>query len=348
MVRNLAALLIVAWCSADALAADWAQKMFKVTRHDFEHVAFGAKTEYLFEVQNLYEEDVHLADVRTSCGCTTPSISKNTLKTWEKGEIVARFNTGSFIGQRAATITVTIDKPFFAEVQLNVSGFIHNDVEFTPGAISFGDVDQGVGAEKQVTVKHHGLGKWAVTDVRSANANLEVELSDAMRLADGVAYRMTVRLKNSAICGYINDSLSLVTDDPRLPTVPVLVEGRVVPALSVSPSPLFVGVVEPGKTVNKQIVVKAKKPCKILSIQCANQAFQFKPPTGDAKTIHLLPITFKAGETPGDVENSIEIETDLPAGGKTTCLVRGSIKAPEPAEPANPANPTEKIKTAQQ
>ena len=33
--------------------------------------------EFAFEAQNLYEEDVHIADVRTSCGCTTPTITSS-------------------------------------------------------------------------------------------------------------------------------------------------------------------------------------------------------------------------------------------------------------------------------
>ena len=51
-----------------------------------------------------------------------------TLKTYEKGAIIAHFNTDTFSGQRGATLTVTIDKPFYAQVQLHVSGFIRTDV----------------------------------------------------------------------------------------------------------------------------------------------------------------------------------------------------------------------------
>ena len=67
--------------------------MFAATSHDFGHVARGAKAEFAFELQNVYEEDIHILDVRTSCGCTTPTITKPTLKTWEKGSIVATLNT---------------------------------------------------------------------------------------------------------------------------------------------------------------------------------------------------------------------------------------------------------------
>src|SRR5262245_10828194 len=60
-------------------AKEWAQKMFPTTSHDFGHVARGSKAEFAFEIQNLYEEDVHIADVKTSCGCTTPTVTKATL-----------------------------------------------------------------------------------------------------------------------------------------------------------------------------------------------------------------------------------------------------------------------------
>src|SRR5205814_4693350 len=136
------AILALAFVPA-ASAKEWAQKMFQETSHDFGHVARGAKAEFAFELQNVYEEDVHIADVRTSCGCTTPTITKSTLKTWEKGTIVATLNTRSFVGQRNSTLTVIIDKPFYAEVQLTIAGTIHSDVDFQPGVAALGDIEQG-------------------------------------------------------------------------------------------------------------------------------------------------------------------------------------------------------------
>ena len=61
-----------------ANAQEWARKMFEVRSHDFGSVARDAKTEYEFVLQNIYEEDVHIASVRASCGCTTPSITNHT------------------------------------------------------------------------------------------------------------------------------------------------------------------------------------------------------------------------------------------------------------------------------
>ncbi|MBI2479744.1 MAG: DUF1573 domain-containing protein [Planctomycetia bacterium] len=88
-------------------AQEWATKMFKTTSHDFGYVARGAKAEFAFEFENLYEEDLHVASVRSSCGCTTPTITKRDLKTFEKSTIVATYNTRSFLGQKKVTFAAT-------------------------------------------------------------------------------------------------------------------------------------------------------------------------------------------------------------------------------------------------
>ena len=79
----------IAFCAAalssclvsDSLAQQWAQKMFNKTSHDFGSVARGSDTVYKFEVTNLYKQTMHLVGVRTSCGCTTPTIDNPVIKT---------------------------------------------------------------------------------------------------------------------------------------------------------------------------------------------------------------------------------------------------------------------------
>jgi hypothetical protein len=328
MLRNLVLAIVVGLAGSaagTAAAKEWAQKMFAVTTHEFGHVARGSKTEFAFEIQNLYEEDVHIADVRSSCGCTSPTITKATLKTWEKGSIIATLNTKAFLGHRTSTLTVVIDKPFPAEVNLNISGYIHSDVDFQPGSVAFGDVPQGAGAVQEIAVTYYGRGAWQITDVRSANEHLEVELSEPRRLAGGLAYKMQVKLREDAPAGPIAETLTLLTNDQRLPSVTVAVEGRVVPPLSVSPASLFLGVLKPGQVVTKQLVVTGRQPFKVLGVKCADAAFAFK--TNDtAKKVHLIPVTFTAGDGGGEIEQTIEIETDLPSGGTASCAARGTIQ----------------------
>src|SRR5437588_4476785 len=262
--------------------------MFAATSHDFGHVARGAKAEFAFDLQNVYEEDIHIADVRTSCGCTTPTITKPTLKTWEKGAIVASLNTRSFVGQRNSTLTVVIDKPFYAEVPLTIAGFIHSDVDFQPGSISFGEVEQGTPAEQQVAVTYRGNVNWQITDVRSANTSFEVELSEPVRQPGQVTYKMKVHLKADMPAGFLQDQLTILTNDPRMKTVALPIEGRIMPPLSISPSPLLFGTLAPGQTATKPIVLTGKQPFKVLAIGTDGGSLQFKVAPDVSKKVHLV------------------------------------------------------------
>jgi hypothetical protein len=307
----LAGVLVLA-SVASASAQEWARKMFEATSHDFGAVARGAKVEYRFKLSNIYEEDVHISGVHSSCGCTSPQISKDTLKTYEEGAIVAVFNTRSFTGQKSATVTVNIDKPFPAEVQLHVSGYIRSDIVVYPGEAEFGSIDQGSGAEKKLEVNYAGRNDWKIVQVKTGNPHLVASVAETQRGNGNVSYQLQVRLKPDAPAGYFKDQITLVTNDSRSTEVPVEVEARIIAEVTLSPSSLFLGVVKPGQKVTKQLVVQAKKPFKIKAVHCDDTSFEAK--IDDAsKTVHVVPITFTAGDKSAKIERKIRIETDLGA-----------------------------------
>ena len=325
-------LLAVAGCGLPhpVQAQDWAQKMFSVTSHNFGTVAKGSKTEFRFVYRNLYEEDVHVQSVRTSCGCTSPAITKKLVHTHETGEIVATFNTRTFQGQHGATLTVTFDQPFYAEVQLRVAGNIRGDVTFDPPSINLGNVDLGSGAEQRVRVTHVGASPWQITDVRSANSNFEVVLSQPQHTGAQSVYDLTLRLKQSAPAGYINDQLILVTNDPRATQIPMDVEGRIVAEVTVSPQVLALGTVSAGGSVTKNIVVRANRPFCVTGIVCSDGCLSCPAKETPAK-VHILPVTFQAGDVGGCIERRLTITTDLGDGAVPIVTVQATVDEPPAA-----------------
>jgi len=313
MLRSSLLVTVVSLAAAfPAAGQEWARKMFKDTSHDFGTVARAAKAEFLFEFSNLYLEDVHVSNVRSSCGCTSVRVENPSLKTYEKSAIVATFNTKSFQGSRRATLTVTFDKPFYAEVQLQVTGVIRTDVVLDPGSVQLGTLEQGTPAECKVAVNYAGRSDWKIVEVRSPNPHLRGEVVERSRSGGQVGYELVVRLDNDAPLGYLGDYLLLVTNDYQPLQIPVAVEGRISASVTVSPASLFLGVVAPGQTVTKQLVVKAAKPFRIVSIACDDKSFSFETAGADVpKTLHLVPVTFTAGENAGKVSNTIRIETDM-------------------------------------
>jgi hypothetical protein len=307
---NVAVAFLVS--SAVCSGQEWARKMFDASSHDFGAVARGAKVEYRFVFSNLYEEDIHVAGVRSSCGCTTPTVTKDTLKTYEKSAVVATFNTRTFLGQRSATLTVTIDQPFYAEVQLRVEGYIRSDIVLNPGGAEFGKVDQGSAAAKTISITYAGRNDWKILDVKPASDYIDAEFVETSRGGGQVAYELTVNLKPDAPPGYIKEQLLLVTNDRRASEFPVDIEGRVVSAVTVNPSSLFYGAVKTGARVKKQLVVQAKKPFRITDVSCdAPGSFEFETLDGDkAKNAHRVQVVFTAGDKPGKITYKIRIETD--------------------------------------
>lgn len=316
------AFLVVSLLASSAAAQEWATKLFKQNRHDFGTVARNAKTEFVFEMTNLYREDVHISDVRASCGCTTPSIVVQTLKTGETGGIRARFNSHSFSGQGNATLTVTIDRPQYAEVQLTVSGYIRDDISVNPGQFELGEVDLGAGTRRAVAV-HVGSTDGRIMQLKPGSPLLKATAVERQRAFDGARYDVTVELVSTAPAGDLNTEVLLVTSQGQ---IPVPVTGRVLSPVQVSPALLYVGAAEPGQKVTKQLIVRGKQPFKVLEVVCGDSCFEFKT-TEDAKAMHMIPVTFHAAQQTGKVQHKIDVKTDLGGGASGSCTVWAHVIA---------------------
>lgn len=311
-----AAIAIALFSSAPAMAEAWVAKMFSEREHNFGQVARGADTVYRFNAKNIYKEDIELLSVRTSCGCTSPTIEKKILKTGEIGYVTASFNTRTFTGLHGATLTVEVawsDKGVRrrAETQLRVNGEILGDVVFTPGAVKFDSVDQGKISEQRVGVAYAGRSDWKIVDVRGASNDLEVELMQKQRSGGRVAYDLLVRLKDSAPAGYFNEQLMLVTNDDQNKRIPIHISGRVVPEISVAPEPLLLGHVARGGQISKKVIVRGKKPFRILSVQSDDEeCFHFKN-DDQPRERHVVEIMFDAKKDVGAIVQTIHFATDL-------------------------------------
>lgn len=322
----LAGVLMVHTSSAQSASAkNWAGEMFSGQDHDFNAVGVGAKCEYHFDFKNLYEEDVHVASVRSSCGCTIPSVTKDTLKTHETAAIVAKFNTTSFVGHKEATITVVFDKPYYAEVRLKVKGFIRTDVMFDPAEVNVGEIAAGESAKENVTVTYNGRLNWNITDVRSHCDHLQVQLGKPVRTVGRVQIPMTVTIKPSMPEGDMRHVLTLVSNDPNYPTTDLMIRGRVRPAVSVSPAALGFGTAKPGDAVEKRLVVRADTPFAISEILCSDERFEFKYPEGEKK-LHFVKVKFNAGEAEDRIGQEVRIVTNLEGGKSAKCIVTAVVQ----------------------
>ncbi len=309
-------------------AEQWARKMFTETHHDFGTVSRNAKTEHSFVIENCFEEDVHIVAVRSSCGCTNPVLTKKTLKSWEKGELIAQFNTRAFIGTKSAEITVVIDRPYYAEVKLTVGGTIRSDIVVEPGEIRFGDLDQGISKTVDLKISYAGRQDWKIKDVRGDSDFLEVRLDVVKRQGTMTTYMLHIKLKDNAPVGEILDELVVVTNDERNDQFTLPLSGRVVPPVSISPSFVSLGDVVKGNSLQQRLIVRSKTPFSITGIECEDGRFEFPIPQG-SKTVHIIPFKFKGDlldeNDNGALKQTITVRTSLGDDMKVETIVAGRV-----------------------
>jgi len=93
---------------------------FKEVSYNFGQVPYNSDVRHTFEFTNISKEPVAIRDVGTSCGCTTPSYSKEPVAPGQTGSVTAKYDS-SRIGGFTKTLTVYINDE---TIRLTINGTI--------------------------------------------------------------------------------------------------------------------------------------------------------------------------------------------------------------------------------
>ena len=323
-------LLMLAVCTIPSLVSAqnyaFTHNLFEKKSHDFGTVARAAQIDYVFEFKNNTKNTIEMSAVRTSCNCTTPTIEKKVVQPGETSGIRCKFNTRSFLGARRATVTVSFVKPYFAEVQLEVKGYVRRDIVVHPPAIDFKTLKEGAGGSQKVAIEYAGKTSWKVESVESSNPDVEVALKETHRGNSLVGYELVANIKPSAKPGYLNNfQILLKTNDNRLNEFPVSILGKVEESITISPQFVDVSEMKIGATSNKKLIIKGSDPFQIVSVKSGDDRVEAK--ISDAKKkLHIVPITVKTGQQAGPMKTTLEIATDLGGVTKTVEIIGNVIE----------------------
>jgi hypothetical protein len=311
-MRSLVAATIFVVAMSSTSSAKQLNGLFKTTNHDFGTVARAAKTEFRFTFDNPYNQTIHVRSVRTSCGCTTPSVETEIVPPGGRGSILAKFNTGTHTGSKAATLTVTFDKPSFSEVQLHVKGYIRSDVVFQPGEATFGDIMQGTSKSIDVAVDYAGNSAWQINKVTTSDSFVTVVPTELSRQNGRIRYSLAVSISSEAPVGPLESEIVVHTNDRNLTTVPLRLVANIAPEVSVSPQTLSLGDIVEGEPIKQLVVLKGLQPFLIKSVESNEFEIDAKL-TEETKTLHALPLIIrpKAQDFGKEIKGKITFSTDL-------------------------------------
>lgn len=160
-------------CFAIVAAPLRAGLVWEKSAQSFHRTPGDGHLETKFVFRNNGKAPVTIRKVRTSCGCTSAKLVKNTFDPGERGEITVRFTFGDRKGPHRKIIAVDTDEKTDA-AQLSLQVWIHEPLTIAP-ALVFWKTGDAIAA-KTVQLNAESGTPVRVKGVASSNPRLAAKL----------------------------------------------------------------------------------------------------------------------------------------------------------------------------
>ena len=311
-------LLIAVWAllaTQSVFAQSWVDTIFPERAYDFGTVARGSKIRHAFRLVNRTGYDIRIANWETKCGCTEVRVGAKEIPNGTQTTVEAVIDTTRFVGTKASGLRLILDQPSFAAVDLNVTCFIRGDITLNPGLVDFGTVQRTANSKLTLQLNYAGgYPDWQIVKMKTQSSHVKAELKPQGMTADGQQqFLLTASLLPTVPQGFFKDEITLETNDPNAPAIPVSVNANVQTAIVTSPSIINLGRVKPGAIVSKKVIVRSASatPFKVTDLKGTKDELTGKSDQDTSRPLHTVDITFKAPEQAGPYNAVIEIATDL-------------------------------------
>jgi hypothetical protein len=305
-VPHLLGIVALSLCSSQVHAG-----IFHETNRDFGSVPRGTLLTHQFKLTNDRQQPLHVASLRTSCGCAIATVGQDELAPGQATVLQVTVDTRKYGGYRQFTVHVLFDRPALEEVRITVSATSREDISLTPGQLEFGRVRRGVEAKASVQIQYHGVGEWKITGVENENGYLKPELTQGTNGIGQPTYQLTVTLRPDIPAGAWHSDLWLKTTDATVPRIRVPMMVEVESALSATPSDVQLGQVKAGGQAERKVVIRGSAPFKITKVDGADALFKVEGVDGEAKSVHVLRVTVKPDANRDELARKFRVHTNL-------------------------------------
>ena len=182
---------------------------------NFHRLPSDGHLETKFAFRNGGTKPVTVSKVRTSCGCTSAKLGKDTYAPGESGEVSVRFTFGDRKGPHRKIITViTDDKPEPTELSLQV--VIHEPLTVAPALVFWKTSDTGAAKTVQLTSEPGTAVR--VKKVTSSNPRIAAKL-ETIKAGEQYAVSVTPADTSKKEFAEITVETDFPADEPRSYTI---------------------------------------------------------------------------------------------------------------------------------
>ncbi len=300
---------------------------------DFGTVWQGEPLEHIVTLKNVGDAPLEITEVKSSCGCTTPSKPKSPLMPGESDKLTVSYNSKSKMGKANQTITLTTNDPQQARVIVRVRGEVKPCYELKPkSGVMFGSLLSSTRETRTVEIRNL-YDQPLSLEVKAEQDTSPYELK-LKEVEEGQLFELAVSTVPPLPVGTVQTSIKLATNLERYPELPITVFGFVPSPVKVTPASLF----WPKNSVMEMkytlwVSHAPDHPIKVLGATANHESIKVTVAGDDADPgakgqIKVLVTLPPGNRLPDDVEPSIEIQTDAKGTSFETISVPVKVVIP--------------------
>ena len=232
--------------------------------YDFGTALEGKMVDHVFKIKNVGKGELMIRGVKTSCGCTAASPTKNHLAPGEETDISVGFDTHFQKGHQVRTITAFTNDPQMPQAVMTIQGVVKQQVAATPDKVAFGTVRKGTPVSQEVTIHDlTNLKDFKVATITNSSPSIKVTREPSKSWTSDVVLK--VELLPTMQPGAFDDSIKVITN--RVP-LQIDVFGTVTGDLTLDPPQVSFGIVPKGQDVVRilKLTNSGPKDVKVLGI----------------------------------------------------------------------------------
>ncbi len=154
---------------------------------DFQSIYRGDEARHQFELTNGGDVELQITNIRSSCGCTVPSVEKRKLAPGEKTSLTAVFNSDRFRGSVTKHIYVYSNDDKNPITKLSIHADVKQDLQVNPSSIYFAGLKSGESVQRKIEIKNLSGQKVRIREIASTVSAVEVQLDKPLLEPDEVA-----------------------------------------------------------------------------------------------------------------------------------------------------------------
>lgn len=227
-------------------------------KKDVGQVAKGEPIKHVFVLKNTGSADLHITDVKPSCGCTVPEFDR-VIKPGAEGRITLTVDTKNFSGPISKTALLITDDPSTPQKTLYLSATVKPFVEALPyGFFRL----QGLSGEATTAdlVLVSDEPDFKPSKAEAPNSFLRVSLTpatekDLVKDKNPNQWKVSVTTAPDAPEGLLGGNVKVATGVKRQPEIELPISGFIKPTVSVTPLSINFGNFDPKGDPQKRNVM---------------------------------------------------------------------------------------------